>query len=109
MSEEHKFSEESLVELGVLQERVRLFSEVREDVKLILGKVQGIELRLATVPTYAAITPLEARLTALESGRQQVLGGWKVLSLIGTLAGSLGSFLTWLLHRASSSTPHSGL
>lgn len=40
---------------------------------------------------------LAAKIDALESHRDQVKGGWWVLSVIGTVAGALGGFATkWI-------------
>jgi hypothetical protein len=46
-----------------------------------------------------AMMQYNARLTALEINKAQVIGGWKLLSMVGTFAGALGAYLYHLIVR----------
>jgi hypothetical protein len=69
----------------------------RADAKEILAEITKTNLSVAVLPKWEDIKKLHeettARLASLESTRDQQKGGWKTLTVIGSICAAVGGWL----------------
>lgn len=82
------------IEIAMDRER----TELREDLKRIYEKLDEISRWQATNQN---ISTMNARVTALETSRAQMVGGWKALTLVASFAAACGAGAAWLFEQVS--------
>jgi hypothetical protein len=93
------------IDLATQSERLRLLGEelpeIKRDVKQVLQAVNGLTLTIATLPKWENLNAVSGQVAELQTAKNTAVGGWKVLTLVFTVIGTL---VGWIVSLLSSGT-----
>lgn len=85
-----------------------LLPGIATDVRSISNKMNAMEVHLATIPTWDNVKELNQsvkndvkvvaeKIAVLEEAGAQIKGGWKLLTFVGGVSGSVVAIISWFV------------